>query len=82
MKIWQIQEAKSQLTKFVKEAKVKPQIISRHGKPEIIAMSIEEYERITNTEDNIVAFFQSSPFFDSGIEIERDKSKCRQDIEL
>ncbi len=81
MNIWQLQEAKAKLTEFVNDAKKEPQIISRHGKPEVVTMNIELYKKLTSKQLDIVSFFKKSPL--NGIELEsgRDKSHFR-DIEL
>lgn len=81
MHIWQLQEAKAKLTEFVNSAKQEPQIISRHGKEEIVAISIELYKELTSPKEDIVTFFRNSPLFDSGIELERDQSMPRE-VEL
>ena len=78
---WQLQEAKAKLTEFVNKAKKRPQIISRRGKNEIVALSIEKYNELTLPKGGIVSFFRNSPLFDSNIEIDRDKSNDR-DFEL
>lgn len=81
MHIWQLQEAKAKLTQFVKEAKDSPQVISRRGEPEIVAMSIDKYKQLTNTKQSLLSFFKSSPLYQADFDIERDKSKMR-DIDL
>ena len=44
MHIWQLQEAKAKFTQLMNEAKLEPQIISRHGVRETVMISIEKFE--------------------------------------
>lgn len=81
MSTWQLQEAKAKLTEFIRQAQIEPQTISRHGKPEVVALSIELYRSLISANGNIVEFFQNSPLKGTSIELERDKSKDR-DLEL
>ena len=81
MTTWQLQKAKAKLTEFVNQAKKEPQIISRHGKPEVVALSITKYNMLISSNYDIVSFFRKSPLMGSKIEIERDKSMMR-DLEL
>ncbi len=68
------------LTECVNQAKKEPQIISKHGKPEVILISIELYNKLTSSNQDIVSFFTNSPL--CGLNIpERDNSKPR-DIDL
>lgn len=78
MHIWQLQEAKAKLTEFVNEAKVTPQIISRHGKSEIIAMSMEKYHALTMPHKNLVTLLKNSPLYGISLDLERDKSEDRE----
>jgi prevent-host-death family protein len=77
MQVWPIKEVKAKLTKFVNAAKNEPQIISRKGSLEVIVMSMEKYNQLVRGHKDIVSFFQSSPLFDAGLKIERDKSPTR-----
>ncbi len=81
MSTWQLQQAKAKLTEFVNRAKQEPQIISRHGKPEVVTISIERYNKLISSNEDIVSFFQSSPLMNTEIKIERDESRIR-DLEL
>lgn len=77
MSVWQLQEAKARLTECVNQAKLAPQIISRHGKPEVVVLSVEQYNNLIDSKQDIVSFFRSSPLY--GIKIpSRDKSQTRK----
>ncbi len=81
MHVWQLQEAKAKLAQLVKEAKIEPQIISRHGVNETVVISMEKYRDLCGIKKNIVEFLKSSPLNGLDIEFERDQSAMR-DIDL
>lgn len=81
MNTWQLHEAKAKLTEFVNNAKKEPQIISKHGKPEIVAMDIALYRKLTSKQIDLVSLFKKSPLYGLDFALERDKSQPR-DIEL
>lgn len=81
MHVWQIQEAKAKLTKLLKEAKKKPQIISRRGVEETVIISIEKYKELIGEQKSIVSFFKKSPLYGVDLTIERDRSFMR-DLDL
>jgi prevent-host-death family protein len=77
MQTWQLQQAKARLTECVNQAKKSPQIISKHNKPEVILISIELYNQLTNADQDIVAYFRNSPL--CGLTIPaRDRSEGRR----
>ena len=80
MHIWQVQEAKAKLTQFINDAKDEPQIISRRGEPEIIAMSISRYNELVRdkSQNSLVDFMRNSPLYGLRIDSSRDKSKSRR----
>ncbi len=78
-KIWQLQEAKNRLSQVVDEAlNDGPQIITRRGKEVAVVLSINEYEEIKKPATCIVDFFQNSPFFETQLDLERNKSLSRE----
>jgi antitoxin Phd len=81
MHTWQLNEAKAKLTEFVKNAKQKPQIITKHGKPEVVAIDIDLYRKLISKNKDFVSFLKASPLYGIDLEIERDKSFFR-DTEL
>ena len=81
MHIWQLQEAKAKFTQLMNEAKLEPQIISRHGVRETVMISIEKFEELLKPHNDVVSFFQKSPLYNAELDLKRDKSLSR-DIEL
>lgn len=82
MQIWQLQEAKAKLTKVMNEAKIEPQIISRHGVCESVVLSMDKYKELSGMKEDIVTFFTNSPLKDIDIEFERDKSFFMREVDL
>ena len=81
-KRWQMQEAKARLSEVIQKAcKEGPQEISIRGKVTAIMLSKEQYKHLTSPKSSFIKFLQESPLFGSKLEIERDKSLCRE-VEL
>jgi antitoxin Phd len=71
---WPLQEAKNRLGTVVDEAlEHGPQIITRRGRKAVVVLSIDEYKRIADPDQNLVDFFRSSPFYSLDIGLTRDK---------
>lgn len=79
---WQLQEAKNKLSQVVKQAQsAGPQIITLRGAETAVVLSIEDYRRLTQKDNNLAEFFMNSPLRDSGLEVDREQDFGR-DIEL
>ena len=59
--IWQLQEAKAMFSEVIKEAIIRPQIITVHGKETAVILSIEEYKKTSGPKQTLFEFIQSSP---------------------
>lgn len=82
MKKWQVQEAKAKLSELIKRAvKDGPQEISVRGKSTAIMISKQQYIDLTSPKTSFVKFVQDSPLKGVELEIDRDKSLCRE-VEL
>ena len=76
---WQLQEAKNHLSQLVNQASHEgPQIITIHGKPTAIVLSIEEYQQLISTRTKLTDFFQKSPLREIDITLERDMDLSRE----
>ena len=74
---WQLQEAKNQLSLVVEEALTKgPQTITRHGKPAVVVVSVEEFQRQRPKRKGIVELF--AQLKGSGIKLERVRDFPRE----
>ncbi|QDD63059.1 type II toxin-antitoxin system Phd/YefM family antitoxin [Herbaspirillum seropedicae] len=80
MRIWQIQEAKSQFSELVREAeRGGPQEITWHGRGVAVVLSKADYERLSGAGQSLVEFMQRSPLFDQDdIDLRRDDSPTRE----
>jgi prevent-host-death family protein len=83
MHIWQIQEAKAQLSTVLRDAELKgPQEITNHGRSVAVLLSRSDYDRLTGANKSLVDFMRASPLYNSeDVFIERDQSLTR-DISL
>lgn len=47
---WSVQDAKNRFSEVVEAAKRKPQTVTKHGKPAVVVLGVEEYERLRRLE--------------------------------
>jgi antitoxin Phd len=47
---WSIQDAKNRFSEVVEAARRKPQTITKHGKPAVVVVAVEEYEHLRHLE--------------------------------
>lgn len=78
MHVWQLQEAKAKLTQLMKEAKIEPQIISKHGVNETIVMSMAQYEALIGKKESLGLFLKHSPLHGVDWSCDRDSSGMRE----
>jgi antitoxin Phd len=82
MKTWQLQDAKAHLSELVKKATSgEPQEITLRGKPTVVVLSTQQYEKLRQPKQKLVNFLKQSPLAGIDINIERDKTSMR-DIDL
>ena len=81
-KVWQLQEAKAKFSELVEEVlKDGYHTITRNGRPVVIVMSQQEFEKSQKSEDTLIEFFSRSPFPELNLDFSRDKDAGR-DIDL
>lgn len=66
---WQLQEAKAMLSALIRAAVEEPQIITVRGEETAVLLSMEKYRKLTGKKQNIVEFFQNSPWADVELEL-------------
>ncbi|MDP1602136.1 MAG: type II toxin-antitoxin system Phd/YefM family antitoxin [Legionella sp.] len=82
MKTWQLQDAKAHLSELVKNASSgAPQEITLRGKPAVVVLSTQQYEKLKIPKQKLVKFLRQSPLVGIDINLERDKTLAR-DIKL
>jgi prevent-host-death family protein len=80
---WQLQEAKNKLSEVVDEAvRHGPQVITRRGVEVAVMLSYPEYRKLASSKKKLSAFFRESPLAGAGIDLSRDRTGMRQDIDL
>lgn len=80
---WQLQEAKNKFSEVVEEAlKHGPQVITKRGKEAVIVLSYADYRKIMLSQKKLSDFFRESPLVGIDLELTRDKSPTRTDVDL
>ena len=78
MKKWQLQQAKAQLSDLVKKAQTDgPQEITLHGKPAVVVLAKESYDKLTSRK-SFLDLMSKSPLVGSDIDLTRDDSLTRE----
>jgi len=68
---WTLANAKARLSEVIERAQSGPQIITRHGKPNAVIVSAEEWARKTARKGTLAEFLLASPLRDADLEFER-----------
>ena len=80
---WQLQEAKNRFSRVVENAvNSGPQIITKRGVEVAIVISYAEYQKIIVSRGALSDFFRESPLVGIDLDLARDRSEARDDIEL
>jgi antitoxin Phd len=80
---WQLQEAKNKFSQVVQDAlDGDPQIITRRGVEVVIVLSYAEYQQMIASRGRLSEYFHQSPLAGTELDLARDKSGPRQDVEL
>jgi len=51
-----------------------PQRVSRRGEEVVVILSIEEYNNLQKSKNNLLEFFRNSPLVGIELDLDRDKS--------
>ncbi|MBC9882185.1 type II toxin-antitoxin system Phd/YefM family antitoxin [Bradyrhizobium sp. INPA01-394B] len=77
---WTLANAKARLSEVVDRAQSGPQIITRHGKPNAVVVSAEEWARKTVRKGTLAEFLLASPLHDAELELERVRDDPRDEM--
>jgi len=78
-KTWQLQEAKDQFSTVVERALTDGlQIVTRHGKPAVVIVSVEEFRKLQPPRQPLSRFLARSPLRDLGGTPERQRDLPRK----
>ena len=82
-RMWQFQEAKNKFSEVVDEAvRHGPQIITKRGVETVIVLSYTEYRKAMLNQKKLSDFFRESPLAETNLDLRREKSSLRADIDL
>lgn len=77
---WTLANAKARLSEVIDRAQTGPQIITRHGRPNAVIVSAEEWARKTTRKGTLSEFLLSSPLHGADLELERVHDVPRNEI--
>lgn len=76
---WALQDAKNRFSTVVNRTLSEgPQIVTRHGIPVVAIIPISDLDGQSIAKESFVQFFRNSPLFDCNLDLNRDKSTCRE----
>ncbi len=61
MASWKLEDAKNQFSKLVRAAQRQPQVVTRHGREEVVVMSVEKYRQLARQGPNLLEVLRKSP---------------------
>ncbi|MBO9102125.1 MULTISPECIES: type II toxin-antitoxin system prevent-host-death family antitoxin [unclassified Rhizobium] len=68
---WTVAGAKAKLLEVMERAQVAPQTITRNGKPSVVVVSAEEWEKKTARRGSLAEFLLASPLRGADLDAER-----------
>lgn len=74
-KSWTVAGAKAKLSEVIDRAQATPQTITRNGKPSVVVVSAEEWQRKTARKGSLAAFLLESPLRGADLQIERQNDE-------
>ena len=79
---WTVASAKARFSEVIDRARSDgPQTVTRNGKPAVVLVSADEWERRTVPKDNLYDFLRNSPLRGADIDLERIDEQPR-DLDL
>ncbi|MBX9459690.1 MAG: type II toxin-antitoxin system Phd/YefM family antitoxin [Rhizobium sp.] len=76
-KSWTVAGAKAKLSEVIERAQSAPQTITRNGKPSVVVVSADEWQRKTARKGSLAAFLLESPLRGADLELERQRDEPR-----
>ena len=77
---WTLANAKARLSEVIDRAQIGPQIITRHGRPNAVIVSAEEWARKTARKGTLAEFLLASPLRGADLELEREHDEPRDEM--
>lgn len=79
---WTVASAKARFSELIDRARSDgPQTVTRNGKPAVVLVSSEEWDRRTARKDNLFDFLRNSPLRGANLDLERIDEEPR-DLDL
>lgn len=78
---WTVASAKAKLSEVIERAQTEPQTITRNGKPSVVVVSAEEWQRKTARKGTLAEFLMASPLRGADLDLERGSDEAR-DLDL
>jgi prevent-host-death family protein len=76
---WRVKDARASFSELVDRALSEgPQVVTRRGRPAVVVVSAEEWERRNRRRGDLVDFFAASPLREEGLEIPRLADRPRE----
>ena len=75
--VWTVAHAKAKLSEVIQRARTVPQIITRNGKPSVVIVSVDEWDRKSSRQGSLASFLMNSPLRGSQIDVERQHDQPR-----
>ncbi|MBW9113490.1 type II toxin-antitoxin system Phd/YefM family antitoxin [Rhizobium cauense] len=74
---WTVAAAKAKLSEVMERAQLVPQTITRNGKPSVVVVSAEEWQKKTARRGSLAEFLVASPLLGADLDIERQHDEPR-----
>lgn len=74
---WTVARAKARLSEVIERAQSAPQTITRNGKPSVVVVSAEEWQRRTVRKGTLAEFLLESPLRGTDLDLERLRDEPR-----
>lgn len=78
---WSVALAKARLSEVLERAQSEPQTITRNGRPSVVVVSAEEWQRKTERKGSLAEFLLASPLRGADLDLERQSDDPR-DVSL
>lgn len=72
---WTVAGAKAKLSEVMERAQLAPQTITRNGKPSVVVVSAEEWQKKTTRRGTLAEFLLASPLRGANLETERQSDE-------
>lgn len=81
MNSWSLQDAKAKFSEFVRLVKAKgPHVVTLRGKPEVVVMTVRDYEALQQQKPSLVSLMRSSPL--SGMDLDVARTGTGREFDL